>query len=764
MKDVGMFPRMLHILLLIGVVIGGLLPRDAMAYLSRIPAEFSEDGRLILVQMADDLVVWNVETRTLAGKIPQARCAQIRLLKQDGWVLCAGHGVTIYDWKRQAAVSAIPPEAKQSTRVLAYSAEADRLVVRHGNEAVSVWRVGEKLSPLKHIPLDVEKDVLSVAASPDTKTLAVTQGRKILLYDLQGTAVRDLVMKEGQPRDLLFAPNGATLAASVGNTILFVDTVGGSVHARATLTNAEGARGHITPRVFSRDSSRLVAGNGEWSYPVFDVETGKLLALTEFAYADRERGVRAHTHLYAVDISDDGDFLVGQPEHPYTLQIWDLRTGSMLPDLCGDDCRNMGPRVSLLKWSPDGSRILVGMDGGRNAEVAGKISLWDVNTSAPELVLDPSQPQAKILAKRVAPSASVAAPPSATAAASSVSTAGSAFVHALALRTMATSPTANLLVTTGDDGLLKVWNPGQGTLLRQLKLTAPASALAFSADGAILAAGTTQGDVRLWETRNWREFSPYSSRQGHINTLQFLPGNRLLAIAGQQPKVPVVDLTTREVVRELVHASSSDSCETKGCVRKRATQGQKQEQKQRDSVLTLAMLDGSPLLLTTWKTGRIVWDTETWSEIDKPAGFPENWSALGWKRPYLATSARTGDPNAFALMVWDTKRNGPVASLDTFTNRDTEVMDNGSTLALGASISVDPLNRWAATRVGEHVSVWDLHAQAKKKTFYVKMPSHLHWTSDGKHLIVSTLDRKVLVWSVELMEPAHFLRDPSVMR
>jgi WD40 repeat protein len=738
---------MLHIFVFIGVVIGGLMPRDSAAALSRVPAEFSEDGRLAVVQMAGDLAIWNVETKTLAGKVPQIQCDQVRLLKQDGWVLCAGNGVTIYDWKRQMAVAKIPPDAKQAMRVLAYLREADRMVVRQGNDAVSVWRIGDKLIPLKHIPLDVEKDVLSAAASPDTKTLAVAQGRKILLYDLQGTTVRDVVMKEGHPQDLLFAPNNSTLAASIGNTILLVDTEQRTIHARATLTNEEGARGHLAPRVFSLDSSRLVAGNGQWSYPVFEVETGKLLALTEFTYADRERGARSNMQLHVADISDDGDYLVGQPEQPATLQIWDLRTGSMLPDLCGDDCRNMGPQVSLLKWSPDGSKILVEMNGGRNAEVAGKISLWDVNTRAPELVLDPSQPQAKILAKRTAPPFPQAAPPSA-------SSVGSAFVHASVLRAMATSPTTNLLVTTGDDGLLKVWSPGKGTLLRRLKLAAPASALAFSADGTILAAGATQGEIRLWETRTWREFPPYLSRQGHINALQFLPGHRLLAIAGEQPKVSIVDLNTREVVKELVHMSVSESCDAKGCVRKRTTRA--------EVVLTLALLDGSPFLLTASQTGRVVWDIETWTEIDKPAGFPENWSGLGWRRPFLATTARTRNPKAFALTVWDPRRNGPVAGLDIFTNGDTEVVEKGATLALGASLAVDPLNRWAATRVGEQVSVWNLEDQERKKTFSIKMPYYLHWTGDGKHLVVSTLDRKVLVWSAETMEPAHFLLDPSV--
>jgi WD40 repeat protein len=77
-------------------------------------------------------------------------------------------------------------------------------------------------------------------------------------------------------------------------------------------------------------------------------------------------------------------------------------------------------------------------------------------------------------------------------------------------------------------------------------------------------------------------------------------------------------------------------------------------------------------------------------------------------------------------------------------------------------MAVDPLHRWAATRVGEHISVWDLSAQTKRKTFHVKIPYQLYWTSDGKYLIVATLDRKILVWSAETMEPAHYLRDPSV--
>jgi hypothetical protein len=238
--------------------------QSAAGYLSSTPTAFSEDGRLFLIQM-DELVVWDLETKTLVAKIP-LHCRQIALLKQEGWVLCVEESVTIYDWKSRVSVATIPPESPQSYRLLAYSTETDRMILRHGNEAVSVWQLGKKLVPLKHIVLEVKKDLPSVAASPDTKQLAIAQGHTIHLHDLIRTSIRDLVIDGAKPRDLLFAPDGSRLAASVGKTILLIDPVEASIAARATVANAEWTQDLLTPAIFSRDGHRLVAANGEWSY------------------------------------------------------------------------------------------------------------------------------------------------------------------------------------------------------------------------------------------------------------------------------------------------------------------------------------------------------------------------------------------------------------------------------------------------------------------------------------------------------------------
>lgn len=723
-----------------------LSPQNAAGAVSRASAAFSDDGRLLLVQM-EELAVWNLETKTLLAKIPDLPCLQIALMKQEGWVLCVGHSVTIYDWKNRVAVATIPSESREPYQLLAYSSETDQLILRHGNEAVSVWQLGKKLIPLKHISLDQKKDLSSVAASPDGRQLAIAQDHTIHLYDLRGTTIRDVTV-DGIVQELLFAPNSATLAVNVSRAVLFIETSGATVSVRTTLPSAEGTGAQMTLQRFSRDSQRLVAENGESSYALIDVGTGKLVALTEFLYEDQERGVRVPSHLHTVDISTDGEYLVGQSDHLSTLQIWDLSTGTMLPDLCGHDCRQMGTRVGLLKWSPAGAKVVMVLQGGLNPEVDGKVSVWDVSSHAPELVLDPGRSQVTVLAKR--PAAQDPVP-----VASPAPTAAPAFVHTMAVRAVAISPRANQLVTTSDDGFLKIWDPGQGMLLRQLKLPVPASALAFSSDGVILAVGTTQGEIRLWETHSWREFPPYTSGEGQINALQFLPGNRFLVIAGEQPHVSVVDLVSRTVVKELVHSSRSLACAGKACVKKGAGQG--------EIVEGLSFLDGTAWIMTISRAGRLVWDSESWREVEKPAGIPEVWSGLGWNQPLVWTTTRTRDPKSMTLAIWDPKHNAVWASLDTFTNRDTEI-DHGPPIGLGTTMAVDPQQRWAATRVGERISIWDLSARTKRKTFHVRTPSHLYWTSDGKHLIVSTVNRKILVWSLETMAPAHYLRDPSVAR
>src|SRR6185437_9910401 len=114
-----LYKRILRTLLVAVSFLAASSIQDAAGYLSRTPTAFSEDGRILLVQM-EELVVWDLETKALVAKIPGLHCEQVALLKQEGWVLCVERSVTIYDWKNRVSVATIPPESPQLYRLLAY--------------------------------------------------------------------------------------------------------------------------------------------------------------------------------------------------------------------------------------------------------------------------------------------------------------------------------------------------------------------------------------------------------------------------------------------------------------------------------------------------------------------------------------------------------------------------------------------------------------------------------------------------------------------
>ena len=724
-----------------------------------VPAEFTENGRYFLVNRGNGFAVWDIQAGTLAKKLPQVGCNEIKPLKQEQLFLCGSRNeLAVWNWQEGTKISSVTTDMPFRGSILAYSPSTNRVVIRQGERQFALWNIEPSLQLIKSLSVEGDPRALSSAVSPDAVMLAVTQDSQIHFYNLETGQKRTMTVEGGKPRDLLFSSDGRLLAASIGNTIVIVDVARLTIKSRPTLSPAERARGSVAPRLFSKDGRRLVAENHNWSFPVYDVETGNLLALTEFTHIDKERGERQYTQLYASAISPDGNMLIAQPEYPYTLQRWDLRAGTALPDLCGDPCKQMGPSaVGLLKFSPDSSRAVIGLNSREVAERAPwakHLTLWDIQSNTMQYILDPELAIAmpvKPTPSRPSPAVSPPVPQ-----VSKPNTAAQpAMAHLLAIHAASLSPKGNVLATGGADAILKVWDPVQGTLLRQLA-TPTITALTFSHDGKLLAAGTDQGQIRIWETEQWREYPPYSSRQGKINALVFGKTSNVLIIVGSAPRVLVVDIMSQALLRELVHTSDVHYGDAHGNTRiERSKNG--------DIVLSAAVDPIDNLLVTKSRTGTVYWDLATLLEVPPPPDLPKSTMNLAQPGRWVTASHDSPDPNEFTLGIWDRRSKTRIAELDRFRNSDTEAQSSaGMRTYLGTQVVTDPDGKWAAVTVGEKVSIWDLAGKQKKATFYVQMPLLLRWTADGNHLVIRSEDRKILVWSAKTLQPLHYIRDPAV--
>jgi WD40 repeat protein len=85
------------------------------------------------------------------------------------------------------------------------------------------------------------------------------------------------------------------------------------------------------------------------------------------------------------------------------------------------------------------------------------------------------------------------------------------------------------------------------------------SALAFSPDGAVVAAGDTAKTIRLWDTKTGKERFRLDGHNADVSGVVFVPGTQLLISAGYDATVHFWDTATGKKIKELAK-SEYDEC------------------------------------------------------------------------------------------------------------------------------------------------------------------------------------------------------------
>jgi WD40 repeat protein len=293
--------------------------------------------------------------------------------------------------------------------------------------------------------------------------------------------------------------------------------------------------------------------------------------------------------------------------------------------------------------------------------------------------------------------------------------------HDSQVASVAFSPDGKILAAGSWDNTVRLWDVNTWKELATLEgHELEVFSVAFSPDGKILATGSKDTTIRLWDVATQRELAVLNGHTNWVYSVAFSPDGKILATASVDKTVKLWDITTKQELATLIgHKGFVNSVEFSP--------------------------DGKTLASASSDKTVMLWDTATQQEVATLIGHT-NWVNSVAFSPDGKTLA-TGSFDK-TVKLWDTATHQELTTLIGYKNEVRFVVfsPNGEMLVAGGDDSV--------------VRLWNVATRQELTTImgHSGVISSIKFSPDGKILATGSRDKTVKLWDLTAVQDIDILK------